>query len=196
MSTYFTLQETGPEICYKIKNSKFYAKAFYTPTDEDIKQAIAFMHKVHPDACHHCYAFVMESDGSRTRANDDGEPTYSAGKPILSQIQAKGVTYTTVIVSRIYGGIKLGVGGLISAYRQAALEALSEMELKECVPVFTKNISCPYERLSNIMRLIKENQWQIKSVFNEETAKITLEIPLADQEKAEGLIENSFLGYL
>lgn len=196
MKTYFTLYETGPEICYKIKNSKFFAKAFYTPTDDSIKEAIAFMQKAHPDAGHHCYAFVMETDGSRTRANDDGEPTYSAGKPILSQIQAKEITFTTVIVSRIYGGIKLGVGGLISAYRQAAFEALSEMERRECIPVFTKNISCPYERLSNIMRLIKENQWEIKSVLNEETAKITLEIPCAEQEKAEGLIEHSLLGYL
>lgn len=196
MNTYFTLEATGPEICFKIKGSKFHAKAFYTPNDDSIKEAIAFMQKAHPDAGHHCYAFVMEDDGSRTRANDDGEPTYSAGKPILSQIQAKGVTYTTVIVSRIFGGIKLGVGGLISAYRQAALEALSEMELKECIPVFTKTISCPYERLSNIMRLIKENQWQIISVQNEEMAKITLEIPLVEQEKAQGLIEKTILGHM
>lgn len=196
MKTYYTLEETGPEICYKIKNSKFYAKAFYTPTDESIKESIAFMQRAHPDACHHCYAFVMETDGSRTRANDDGEPTYSAGKPILSQILAKEVTYTTVIVSRIYGGVKLGVGGLISAYRQAAAEALSGMERRECIPVFTKIIPCPYERLSHLMRLIKENQWEITHVVNEENAKITLEIPLAEQEKAEGLIENSILGYL
>ena len=196
MNTYFTLEATGPEICFKIKGSKFYAKAFYTPNDDSIKEAIAFMQKAHPDAGHHCYAFVMEADASRIRANDDGEPTYSAGKPILSQIQAKGVTFTTVVVSRIFGGIKLGVGGLISAYRQAAWEALSEMERRECIPVFTKTISCPYERLSNMMRLIKENQWQIASVQNEEMAKITLEIPLVEQEKAEGLIEKTILGHI
>jgi uncharacterized YigZ family protein len=116
---------------YKEKGSRFLGFAFPVSTEEEIKGHITFLRKKYFDARHHCYAWMLGADRKLFRAFDDGEPNHSAGDPILGQIRSKGLTNVLVVIVRYFGGVKLGVGGLISAYRTAAEEALNKAEVIE-----------------------------------------------------------------
>lgn len=141
---------------YKEKGSKFLAFAYPVQEEEHVKQRLEELKKEYHDARHHCYAFIINPSGDQFRAADDGEPSHSAGDPILGQIRSFGITNTLVVVVRYFGGTKLGVGGLANAYRTAAYEALNNaviIEEKVRVPF---NISYSYDATNEVMRLIND----------------------------------------
>ena len=142
---------------YKEKGSKFIAYAFPVYSEEEVKKKLEELKKLEHAARHHCYAYILHSDKSAQRANDDGEPSNSAGMPIYGQIQSFQVTNILVVSVRYFGGTKLGVGGLINAYRSSARLALESSIIKEkTVDIFYK-LNFQYDLMSKVMRTLKEN---------------------------------------
>ncbi len=153
--SYLTI-ETQVETLYKEKGSKFFAFAYPVDSVDKVKSIIAELKKKYYDATHHCYAYVIGFDKEEFRMNDDGEPSSTAGKPIYGQLQSKNLTNVLVVVVRYFGGTKLGVSGLIKAYKTSAelcLEAASIVERK--VRSLYK-ISFPYEKMNSVMSLLKQ----------------------------------------
>jgi len=176
------------EILYKEKNSKFYGYAFPINSEEDVKALIDPLKKKHFNAVHFCYAFQTGINPIYFRANDDGEPSNSAGMPIYGQIQSFGVTNILVVIVRYFGGTKLGVGGLISAYRTAAQMTL------EISPIITKTInvhyliSFDYKNINKVMRVIKEKNIEIVA----QKMELNCEIEIATRQKNAESIFNTF----
>ncbi|MFT4736306.1 MAG: putative YigZ family protein [Cyclobacteriaceae bacterium] len=141
---------------YKEKGSKFFAYAFPVSTEGDVKIAQDELRKKHHDARHHCYAFRLGMTQQVVRANDDGEPNHSAGDPILGQIKSFGLTDVLVIVVRYFGGTKLGVGGLIHAYKTASEEALKGLVQKEIYETTSFQLLYTYEETPQIERLLQQ----------------------------------------
>jgi uncharacterized YigZ family protein len=159
--SYKTIIEKSSEILHKDRGSKFYATAFPFTHEEQLTRFIDELRTTHPKAGHHCYAWKLGANNDRYRANDDGEPSYSAGEPILSQINARDMSDVLVVVSRIFGGTKLGVGGLIQAYRQAASLALDQVTLVNRVLTETVYITFEYPQMSQVMRFIDDKGFSI-----------------------------------
>lgn len=161
--TYKTISKPSKGDLFKNKNSKFYGYAFPITNEDQIKQHIEALKKEHYSARHFCYAYQLGTETIQYRANDDGEPNNSAGMPIYGQIQSFDVTNILIVVIRYYGGVKLGVGGLINAYRTAAQLAL------EASKIVTKTINqefqlkFAYKNMSKVMRILKENKVKIKN---------------------------------
>jgi uncharacterized YigZ family protein len=141
---------------YKEKGSKFFAYAFPVSTEDDVRNAQDELRKKHHDARHHCYAFRLGMTQQVVRANDDGEPNHSAGDPILGQIKSFGLTDVLVIVVRYFGGTKLGVGGLIHAYKTASEEALKGLVQKEIYETTSFELLYTYEETPQIERLLQQ----------------------------------------
>jgi uncharacterized YigZ family protein len=156
MNLFFTIK-LPTEGLYKEKGSKFLAYAFPVSKQEEIADILADLRKKHHDARHHCYAYVIGLKDQRYRANDDGEPTHSAGDPILGQIKSHNLTNTLVVVVRYFGGTKLGVGGLISAYKIAADEALTKAEILTVYSKTKFKITFDYQETSAVERILAEN---------------------------------------
>jgi uncharacterized YigZ family protein len=153
---------SGPsEGIYKELGSKFLAFAYPVSTYEEIKSRIEDLKKEYFDARHHCYAWMLGKEKDRFRAFDDGEPNHSAGDPILGQIKSKNITNVLVVVVRYFGGVKLGVGGLIQAYKTAAENALNHATIIEHEVTQTVIFNYPYESTVEVMRLVKEYDLQI-----------------------------------
>jgi uncharacterized YigZ family protein len=159
--TYKTLKEASKEILFKEKNSKFFGYAFPVDSEEHVKEIIDQLKKEHFSARHWCYAYQIGTEKIQYRANDDGEPNNSAGMPIYGQIQSFEVTNVLVVVVRYFGGVKLGVGGLISAYKTAAQMALEESEIIEKTIDKHFAISFSYAHMNKVMRIIKEKNLSI-----------------------------------
>lgn len=172
--TYKTLANSSSEILYKEKNSKFYGYAFPVISEDEIKIHLERLRKQHYGAVHFCYAFQLGTDTVYFRANDDGEPSNSAGMPIYGQIQSFGLTNVLIVVVRFFGGVKLGVGGLISAYRTAAQMTLEEAEIVEKTIDIHYNISFDYKNMNKVMRIIKEKKLEIISQEMNESCTITI----------------------
>jgi uncharacterized YigZ family protein len=164
--------KTTSEGFYKEKGSKFLAFAFPVRTEDDIKHRLDDLRKQYYDARHHCYAYILGNRSDKYRANDDGEPNHSAGDPILGQIRSKDLTNTLVIVVRYFGGTKLGVSGLITAYKTAAKEALDAAEVIETTIKDEVLIDFTYEQTSDVMRLAKEFNLEIEGQTFQETCSI------------------------
>ena len=158
--TYLTLQGESQGI-YKEKGSKFLSFAYPVKDEDEIKEILGRLKKQYYDARHHCYAYVLGRDPQDFRANDDGEPTYSAGDPILGQIRANQLTNVLIVVVRYFGGIKLGIGGLIVAYRSAAAEAILANTFVTEVVTEQVKFTFDYPNMNDVMRLIKEDDLQI-----------------------------------
>lgn len=158
--TYLTLSRSS-ESLYKEKGSKFIGLAFPVASEQEIKNILEELRKKYYDARHHCYAYILAPDGEKYRANDDGEPNHSAGDPILGQIRSYNLSNTLIVVIRYFGGTKLGVGGLISAYKTAAAEAIEANDIIEKVVMETVKIRYGYESTNEVMRLIKEYELEI-----------------------------------
>jgi len=153
--SFFTI--AGPsEGSYKEQGSKFLAFAYPVSSEEDIKNKIDGLKKKYFDARHHCFAWVLGEDKARYRAFDDGEPNHSAGDPVLGQIKSRNLTNVLVVVVRYFGGVKLGVGGLIQAYKTAAEEALNEAVVIEREVTHSIQLHYPYESTTEVMRLVKD----------------------------------------
>ena len=164
--TFLTIQGNC-EGTYKEKGSKFLAFGYYVTSKEEVKTIVDSLRKKYFDARHHCYAYILGKEKKDFRANDDGEPGNSAGNPILGQIRSRELTNTLIVVVRYFGGTKLGVGGLITAYKTAAFEALENVEIIE--KIVEKQISIGFEYLSmnEVMKAIKEiNPTIVDQVFD------------------------------
>ena len=153
--TYKMLSAPG-EGLYKEKGSKFIATAFTVTSEDEVKQTLAEVKKKYYDARHHCYAYIIGPDKSCYRSSDDGEPSGTAGKPILNQILSKDVTNVCVIVVRYFGGIKLGVSGLINAYKTAARDALDNAVVVEKTVDEVYSLEFAYPLMNDVMRVMKE----------------------------------------
>lgn len=161
--TYKTIASPSEETLFKEKNSKFFGFAFPVTSEEEIKSHLETLRKQHYGAVHYCYAFQIGTDKIQFRANDDGEPSNTAGTPIYGQIQSFGVTNILIVVVRYFGGVKLGVGGLISAYRASAQMALEASEIIEKTINIDYTISFDYKNMNKVMRVIKEKNLEIIS---------------------------------
>ncbi|MFN3840353.1 MAG: YigZ family protein [Cyclobacteriaceae bacterium] len=153
--SYFTIK--GPaQGSYREKGSKFLAYAYPVTDENQIKEKLEQLKKEYFDARHHCYAWVLGVRKERFRVYDDGEPGHTAGDPILGQIRSRNLTNVLVVVVRYFGGVKLGVGGLISAYRTAASLALQQASIVEQEVMKSFRLSYTYDQTPEIMRLIKQ----------------------------------------
>jgi uncharacterized YigZ family protein len=156
-----TLQAPAEGI-YKEKGSKFLAFAYPAESEADIKVRLDTLRKKYFDARHHCFAYILGTEKTRFRAFDDGEPNHSAGDPILGQIRSRDLTNVLVVVIRYFGGVKLGVGGLISAYKAAAEDALNNGLIIDQEVVRQILIRYPYASTPEVMRLVKEFELRIE----------------------------------
>ena len=141
---------------YKEKGSKFLAFAYPVESEEEVKQRLSELRKAYFDARHHCYAYVLGAEKGKFRTADDGEPNHSAGDPILGQIRSRNLTNVLVVVVRYFGGVKLGVGGLVQAYKTSAAEALAKAELVELEVMELASLDYDYSATPEVMKLVKE----------------------------------------
>lgn len=153
---YKTITDNLSEGFYSEKRSKFLAFAVHVTTEQQVKETVQQYRKTYYDARHVCYAYVLGADRSHFRANDDGEPSSTAGKPILGQINKNELTDILVIVVRYYGGVNLGTSGLIVAYRTAAAEALEHAQVVNCYCEEEVDFNFPYIMMNDVMKVIKE----------------------------------------
>ena len=172
--TFKTIASPSTEILFKEKNSKFFGYAFPVTSEDEIKSILNNLRKQHFGAGHFCYAFQLGTDTVSFRVNDDGEPSNSAGMPIYGQIQSFGLTNVLVVVVRFFGGVKLGVGGLISAYKTAAQMALEESVILEKTIDVHFQISFDYKNMNKVMRIIKEKNLEIISQQMKESCQIII----------------------
>ena len=173
---YKTITEVIGEGFYSEKRSKFLAFAHHVETIDEIKDILASYRKKYYDARHVCYAYVLGADKADFRANDDGEPSSTAGKPILGQINSYDLTNVLVIVVRYYGGVNLGTGGLIVAYRTADADALDHATIETRLVEEVITYSFPYPMMNAVMRVIKEMQPRIVSQTFDNTCSISMSI--------------------
>jgi uncharacterized YigZ family protein len=148
--------KSGSQGMYKEKGSRFIAFAFPLPDQDMVSPILDRIRKEHHEARHHCYAYIIGNERTNWRASDDGEPSGTAGKPILGQINSYGLTDILIVVCRYFGGILLGTGGLINAYRSAAASALENAVIIERTRQAIYEINYPYNAMNDVMRIIKE----------------------------------------
>ena len=190
--TYKTIAAASEEVLYKEKNSKFFGYAFPVTTEEEIKEILERLRKEHFSARHWCYAYQIGTEKIQYRANDDGEPNNSAGMPIYGQIQSFEVTNVLVVVVRYFGGVKLGVGGLISAYKITAQMALENSEIVERTINKHFIISFGYANMNKVMRIIKEKNLQIISQKMEMDCEIEISIRKKNVQNLLDTFENLY----
>ena len=191
---YKTIFNPSEGLIFKEKGSKFLGFAFPISNEEEVKECLAILKKQHHTARHWCYAWKIGIENPQYRVNDDGEPHNSAGQPIYGQIQSFDLTNILIIVVRYFGGTKLGVGGLISAYKIAAQYAIEASEIIEKVVEIKFNIIVDYPNLNKTMRFIKEHQLNIIHQNMDIDSELILSIRKSEFEKYELLF--SKLHYL
>ena len=177
-----TIKATG-EGYYTEKRSKFLAFAHHVETIDEIKDLLAQYRKKYYDARHVCYAYMLGAERLDFRANDDGEPSSTAGKPILGQINSAELTDILIVVVRYYGGVNLGTSGLIVAYREAAADAIAhcEMEMRQVEEQIRYSFS--YPQMNDVMRIVKEMNPRIVSQTFDNTCEIVLSIRQSEAEQ-------------
>lgn len=190
--TYRTLDFPSEEILYKEKNSKFFGYAFPISSEDKAKTILESLRKQHSSAGHCCYAFQIGTEKLYFRANDDGEPSNSAGMPIYGQIQSFDVTNVLVAVVRYFGGVKLGVGGLISAYKIAAQMALEASEIVEKTIDIHYTIKFDYKNMNKVMRIIKEKNLDIVSQKMEMSCEIEIKTRKKNAEMIFDIFSNLY----
>lgn len=153
---YKTIENPSEETLFKDRNSKFYGYAFPVLNEEEVKNALGYLKKKHHTAGHFCYAWQLGIETLRFRANDDGEPNNTAGMPIYGQIQAFEVTNILVVSVRYFGGTKLGVGGLIQAYKNSAQITLEAAPIVEKTIDVVYQLNFDYDLMNKVMRIVKE----------------------------------------
>lgn len=158
---------------YKEKGSKFIAHTFPVETEDEVKQHLTALRNSYHDARHYCYAYVIGLESQSFRANDDGEPSHSAGDPILGQIRSFGLTNVLVVVVRYFGGTKLGVGGLINAYKTASEQALAQAGKVQIFEELALELTFPYELMSSVERLITDLEIKVVNRDFQEDCRIS-----------------------
>lgn len=173
---FLTITDTPAEGFYSEKRSKFLAFAFHVTSEEEVKQNVAEFRKKYYDARHVCWAYMLGADRTDFRANDDGEPSSTAGKPILGQINKNELTDILIIVVRYYGGVNLGTSGLIVAYRTAAAEAIANAEIVSQFVEEEVVFDFPYIMMNDVMKIIKDMSPRIISQTYDNTCEMKLSI--------------------
>ena len=173
---YFTIKDNISEGFYSEKRSKFLALAFHVTTEEEIKEIVSEYRKKYYDARHVCWAYMLGAQRTEFRANDDGEPSSTAGKPILGQINKNELTDILIIVVRYYGGVNLGTSGLIVAYRTAAAEAIANAEIIKLYDEEVVTYDFPYVMMNDVMKIIKDMSPRIVNQTYDNTCEIQLSI--------------------
>ncbi|MBN2614956.1 MAG: YigZ family protein [Bacteroidales bacterium] len=173
---------------YKEKGSKFIAHVFHVESEEEIKDSLNQIKKLYYNARHHCYAYRLNPENEQFRSNDDGEPSGTAGKPILNQILSYELFDVLVVVVRYFGGTKLGVSGLIRAYKSATIDALEQTEVIQKTITRKVNVRFEYVLLNDVMRIIKEEDLTILKQQFDNTCFMLLEV----QKNREEIIKSKF----
>lgn len=181
MPSYLTIQAPS-EAKYTEKMSKFYAFAFPVASGVEAKERVGMIANQYHDARHVCWAYMVGADRKDFLCNDNGEPSGTAGKPILGQINSFNLTDVVVIVVRYFGGIKLGTSGLIAAYREAAREALENASVIERHVMASLTFNFPYLAMNDVMRLIKNSDAEILSQQFDNSCQMTLRVKLDEVE--------------
>lgn len=190
--TYKTINSPSEEVLFKDKNSKFFGYCFPLNSEEDVKEIIVELKKKHHSARHWCYAFQLGVDKIHYRLNDDGEPNNSAGAPIYGQIKSFDLTNILVVVVRYFGGVKLGVSGLINAYKTSAQLAIENCTIIEKTIDYNYFIDFDYKNMNKVMRIIKENNLSIVNQKLELNCQIEISVRKKDAEKIYTLFESLF----
>jgi len=190
--SYKTILHPSEETLFKDRNSKFFGYAYPVLSEDDVKNCLDELKKKHHSARHFCYAYQIGIEDIKYRANDDGEPSNSAGMPIYGQIQSFEVTNILVVSVRYFGGTKLGVGGLINAYKNSALLALEVSEIVEkTIDIFYK-LSFNYDMMNKVMRIIKEKNIHIIHQKLELTCEYTIAIRKKEAQAIFDIFENLY----
>ena len=186
---YRTLKTEGEGYYTDKRSKKFLAFAHHVSSVEEIKDILAGYRKKYFDARHVCYAYMLGPERLDFRANDDGEPSSTAGKPILGQINSNELTDILIVVVRYYGGVNLGTSGLIVAYREAAADAIahSEIETRQVEEIITYNF--PYPMMNDVMRIVKDMQPRIVSQTYDNTCEIRLSIRKSEAEQLRNRLQ-------
>ena len=192
MTDEFKTIATTSEGFYSEKRSKFLAFAHHVETVEEVKEIIAQYRKKYYDARHVCYAYMLGPEREEFRANDDGEPSSTAGKPILGQINSNELTDILIVVVRYYGGVNLGTSGLIVAYREAAADAISHATIETRQVEELINYSFAYPQMNDVMRIVKDMNPRIISQTYDNTCEIVLSIRKSEAEQLRNRL-NSLL---
>ena len=185
---YLTINSTGKGY-YTEKRSKFYAFAHHVETVDDCKALINEYRKKYFDARHCCYAYMLGPERQEWRANDDGEPSSTGGKPIMGQINSHELTDILVCVIRYYGGVNLGTSGLIEAYRTAAASAIEDADIIECFQKEEVKVHFTYPMMNGVMRIVKEMNPAIVSQSFDNDCDITLSIRASQAELLKSKLE-------
>lgn len=183
MTDEFKTIATTSEGYYTEKRSKFLAFAHHVETVDEVKELLASYRKKYYDARHVCYAYVLGASREEFRANDDGEPSSTAGKPILGQINSNELTDILIVVVRYYGGVNLGTSGLIVAYREAAADAIAHatIETRQVEEIITYTFA--YPQMNDVMRIVKEMNPRVLSQTYDNTCEICLSIRKSEAEQ-------------
>ena len=190
--TFKTILKPSKEVLFKDKNSKFFGYVFPVLNEDDVKNNLEALKKQHHAARHWCYAYQLGTEFVKYRANDDGEPSNSAGMPIYGQIQSFDVTNVLIVVVRYFGGVKLGVGGLINAYRTTAKMALEASKIEELTINIDYLITFDYKNMNKVMRIIKEKRLKIISQKLELDCQIQISVRKKDVKEVFGIFKRLF----
>lgn len=182
--TYLTLSAPAQGL-YKEKGSKFLSFAYPVETEQEIKEIIEKLRKEYYDARHHCYAYVLGYRQEVYRANDDGEPSSTAGKPIHGQILSYGLTNVLVVVVRYFGGTKLGTSGLINAYKTATDDALAQAKTVEKTVMRQYELRFSYGQMNQVMRIVKELRLQVLGQEADNECRMRVAVRLSDCSRCE-----------
>lgn len=188
---YKTIEEASTGY-FKDKGSKFYSYAYPLKKDDEVKDIIAKLKKEHHSARHHCYAWRLGTEEIKTRANDDGEPSSTAGKPILGQLQSYEVTNILVVVVRYFGGTLLGVSGLINAYKSATIDVLNNARILTKIIENTYVLKFEYPMLNPVMNTLKKEALSIVSTDFQESCSLTFSVRKTEAEKAHRIFKELY----
>lgn len=189
--TYKTITSAS-EGYFKDKGSKFFAYAYPVHTEEEIKEILAGLKKDHHSARHHCYAWRLGKENIQFRANDDGEPSGTGGKPILGQLLSFELTNILVVVVRYFGGTLLGVSGLINAYRTAAAEALANAEIIEKIIESEYQLDFTYNQLNDVMQIIKQENLTVTNTRFEIKCRLWFSVRTSEEEKIKSIFDHFY----
>ena len=197
MNKYHTISPVE-NILYKDKASKFIGFVYPVKNDIEIKEKLAYLRNLHPKATHHCYAYRLGLDKNNYRANDDGEPNGTAGKPILGQIDSYEITNCLIVIIRYFGGTKLGVSGLMEAYKESAKQTIEATKIIEQKILNYYEVKCSYEKINSIYKIIHQLKATIlhQDLDNLATFIITIDdndIHALEAKLTDGQIEYKFL---
>jgi uncharacterized YigZ family protein len=190
--TYKTITKPSKEVLFKDKNSKFFGYAFPVANEDDVKLIIENLKKQHHSARHWCYAYQFGTETINYRANDDGEPNNSAGMPIYGQIQSFDLTNILIVVVRYFGGVKLGMGGLINAYKTAAQLSIENSKIVERTINVDFIIKFDYKNMNKVMRIIKEKQLDVTNQKLELSCQIFISVRKSEAPEILEIFQNLF----